>query len=91
MQWPEYPGFPPCFNTPVCDATLLYGVHRLLDVLFFSETKVESQPRFDAARAHPPRDVAEVPVHFALREFKQRFMNFMNCPIRVYMPTPLPR
>ena len=43
---------------------------------FFSETKVESHPRFDAARAHLPRDVAEVPVHHASCKFKQRFINF---------------
>ena len=44
--------------------------------VFFSETKVESQPRFDASRAHLPRDAATVPVHPVFREFKQRFMNF---------------
>ena len=76
MDWSEDPGFQPCFNTQVADATFLYGAYRSLDVLFFSETTAESQPRFDAARAHLPRDEAEVPVHPAFCEFKQRFMNF---------------
>ena len=35
MEWPEDPGFPPCFNTQVADATLLYGAYHSLDVLFF--------------------------------------------------------
>ena len=34
MQWPEDPAFPPCFNTRVADATLLYGAYRSLDVFF---------------------------------------------------------
>ena len=52
MQWPEYLGFPPCFNTQVADATFLYGAYRSLDALFFRYTRAEGQPRFDAARAH---------------------------------------
>ena len=42
MQWPEDPTFVFCLNTRVADATLLHGAYRLLDVLLFSETKVES-------------------------------------------------
>ena len=76
MDWSEDPGFQPCFNTQVADATFLYGAYRSLDVLFISETRAESRPRFDAARAHLPRDEAEVPVHPAFCEFKQRFMKF---------------
>ena len=41
MEWPEDPGFPPCFNTQVADATFPYGAHRSRDVLFFSETKLK--------------------------------------------------
>ena len=70
MEWPEDSSFPPYFNTRVADATLLYGACRSLDVMFFSETKVESQPRHDAARVHLPRDVAEVPVHPVFHEIK---------------------
>ena len=76
MQWLENLAFPPCFNTRVADATLLYGAYCSLDMFFLSETKAESHPRLDVARAHLPRDVAAVPAHPAFREFKRRFMNF---------------
>ena len=75
MEWPEDPCLPPCFNTHVADATLLYGAYCSLDVLFFSEARVESHSRFNALRAHLPRDMGEVPVHPTLCEFKQRFRN----------------
>ena len=61
------------FQHPSCRCNLAV---RSLDVFFFSETRVESQPKFHAARAHLPCDVAKVPVHPAFCEFKQRFMNF---------------
>ena len=89
MEWRDDPSLPRCCKTQVAHATLLYGAYRSLDVLFFSETKVESEPRFDAARAHLPRDVAEVPVHPSFRDFREQFMNF--CAHLGYTrPHPLP-
>ena len=67
MEWPEDPGFPPCFNTKVADATFVYGAYCSLDVLFFSETRAESEPRLDETRPHLPRDVADVPAHPTFR------------------------
>ena len=75
-QWTRNANFPPCFNTQVVDATLLFGAYRSLDVLFFGAMKVESWHRIDEARAHLLRDVAEVLVHRAFAEFKPWFMNF---------------
>ena len=76
MEWPENPAFPPCFSTRVADAMFLYGAYRSLHMLIYGETRAEDQPRFAAARAHLPRDVAEVAMHPAFHEFKQRFINF---------------
>ena len=35
LDWPAEPSFPPCLNTPVADASFLYGAYCSLDVLFF--------------------------------------------------------
>ena len=88
MVWPEELAFPVCFINWVADATFLYGAYCSLDVLFFSETRTESQPRLALARAHLPRDLAEAPVHPVFHDFKQRFINF-NGSFWVYTPTSL--
>ena len=81
MKWLEDPGFPPCLTTAVGDATHLYIAYRALDVLcldvfFLSEIRAVSWPRFPAAGAHMPPDMAEVALHPAFHDFKQPFIKF---------------